>query len=116
MYRDAVDPYLRERPVRLVPRRLLHHVQHREPVDDFPKHRVLAVEVRALDVRAEELRGVGVELTPLIDMLADKNWGGMRKWVGQNSDNDFNGLFRKLFDTLEQRLEPSSMHRMNKEE
>jgi len=49
------------------------------------------------------------KLTPLVDMLADKNWGGMRKWVGQNSDNDFNTLFRKLFDTLEQRLEPSSI-------
>jgi DNA polymerase III delta prime subunit len=49
------------------------------------------------------------KLTPLVDMLADKNWGGMRKWVGQNSDNDFNSLFRKLFDTLEQRLEPSSI-------
>ena len=49
------------------------------------------------------------KLTPLVDMLADKNWGGMRKWVGQNSDNDFNTLFRKLFDTLEKRLEPSSI-------
>ena len=30
------------------PRGLLHHVQHREPIDDLAKHRVLAVEVRAL--------------------------------------------------------------------
>jgi DNA polymerase III delta prime subunit len=49
------------------------------------------------------------KLTPLVDMIADKNWGAMRKWIGQNSDNDFNTLFRKLFDTLEKRLEPSSI-------
>lgn len=49
------------------------------------------------------------KLTPLIDMIQDKNWKGMRKWVGQNSDNDFNTLFRKVFDALEKRLEPSSI-------
>ncbi len=49
------------------------------------------------------------KLTPLIDMIADKNWSGMRKWVGQNSDNDFNTLYRKVFNSLEQRLEPSSI-------
>ena len=49
------------------------------------------------------------KLTPLIDMMQDKNWTGMRKWVGQNSDNDFNTLFRKLFDSIEGKLEPSSL-------
>lgn len=49
------------------------------------------------------------KLTPLVNMLQDKNWGGMRKWVGQNSDNDFNTLYRKLFNTLELRLEPTSI-------
>ena len=49
------------------------------------------------------------KLTPLIDMIQDKNWSGMRKWVGQNSDNDFNTLYRKVFDALEKRLEPSSI-------
>ena len=49
------------------------------------------------------------KLTPLIDMLKDKKWSDMRKWVGQNSDNDFTTLFRKLFNALEQELEPSSV-------
>jgi len=49
------------------------------------------------------------KLTPLIDMIKDKNWSGMRKWVAQNSDNDFNTLYRKVFDALESRLEPSSI-------
>ena len=39
----------------------------------------------------------------------EKNWKGMRKWVGKNSDNDFNTLYRKLFNALEQRLEPTSI-------
>ena len=45
----------------------------------------------------------------MIDMIEKKNWTAMRKWVAQNSDNDFNGLYRKVFDALEQRLEPSSI-------
>jgi|TARA_B110000285_G_scaffold80556_1_gene92979 DNA polymerase III delta prime subunit len=49
------------------------------------------------------------KFTPLIDMIKDKNWSAMRKWVGQNSDNDFNTLFRKVFNALELRLQPQSI-------
>lgn len=49
------------------------------------------------------------KFTPLINMVKDKNWSGMRKWVGENSDNDFNTLFRKVFNALEQRLEGQSI-------
>ena len=49
------------------------------------------------------------KLTPLINMIKDKNWSGMRKWVGENSDNDFNTLYRKVFNALEVKLEPSSI-------
>lgn len=49
------------------------------------------------------------KLTPLINMIADKDWSGMRKWVGQNSDQDFNTLYRKVFNALESRLEASSI-------
>jgi replication factor C small subunit len=42
-------------------------------------------------------------------MLKSKDWSGMRKWVGQNADNDFNTLYRKVFNALEKRLEPSSI-------
>jgi len=49
------------------------------------------------------------KLTPLINMIREKNWGAMRKWVGQNSDNDFTSLFRKVFNTLEVQLEPTSI-------
>ena len=49
------------------------------------------------------------KLTPLINMIKDKNWSGMRKWVGENSDNDCNTLYRKVFNALEVKLEPSSI-------
>lgn len=49
------------------------------------------------------------KLTPLIDMIAEKDWSGMRKWVGKNSDQDFNVLYRKVFNALENRLESSSI-------
>ncbi len=49
------------------------------------------------------------KLRPLINMIREKNWKGMRKWVGQNSDNDFSDLFRKLFNALETELEPTSV-------
>ena len=49
------------------------------------------------------------KLRPLINMIKEKNWKGMRKWVGQNSDNDFADLFRKMFNALEIELEPTSV-------
>ena len=49
------------------------------------------------------------KLTPLLDMMKEKNWKGVRKWVGQNSDQDFNTLYRKLFNAMEKKLEPSSI-------
>ena len=49
------------------------------------------------------------KFTPLINMLQEKNWGAMRKWVGQNSDQDFTSLYRKVFNALEVILEPQSI-------
>jgi DNA polymerase III delta prime subunit len=49
------------------------------------------------------------KFTPLIDMIKEKNWKGMRKWVGQNSDNNFSSLFRKVFNALEHELEGQSI-------
>ena len=80
----------------------------------FPDFRRCINEVQRYGVSGEIDSGLLTtlseeKLTPLIDMLQTKNWSGMRKWVGQNSDNDFNSLYRKLFNALEQRLEPTSI-------
>lgn len=45
----------------------------------------------------------------LVDMLRDKNFTGMRKWVGENSDLEPNRIFRKLYDESYQLLDPSSI-------
>ena len=80
----------------------------------FPDFRRCINEVQRYGVSGEIDSGLlstlnEEKLIPLIDMIQDKNWKGMRKWVAQNSDNDFNTLYRKLFDALEKRLEPSSI-------
>ena len=33
----------------------------------------------------------------------------MRKWVGENSDNDLSVMYRKIFNALEHKLEPASI-------
>ena len=49
------------------------------------------------------------KITPLINTIKDKKWGEMRKWVGENSDNDLSVMYRKIFNALETKLEPSSI-------
>ena len=80
----------------------------------FPDFRRILNELQRYDVSGTIDSGLLSSLTeekftPLIDMLQEKNWGAMRKWVGQNSDQDFTSLYRKVFNALEVRLEPQSI-------
>ena len=45
----------------------------------------------------------------LIGFMRDKNFGTIRKWVGENSDIDTTELFRKLYDTASEVMEPNSI-------
>ena len=45
-----------------------------------------------------------VSLKELITMLKSKDFSGVRKWVGENMDNDQNVIFRKLYDTCAEYL------------
>ena len=49
------------------------------------------------------------KITPLINTLKEKKWTEMRKWVGENSDNDLSVMYRKIFNALEHKLEPASI-------
>ncbi len=49
------------------------------------------------------------KIAPLINMIRDKKWSDMRKWVGENSDNDLSVMYRKMFNALEDKLEPASI-------
>lgn len=49
-----------------------------------------------------------VSLKELISMLREKNFSGIRKWVGENLDNDMVGIFRGLYDTCSEYLTKQS--------
>jgi DNA polymerase III delta prime subunit len=42
-------------------------------------------------------------------LLKEKNFTGMRKWCADNSDQDANEIFRKIYDTASDKLELKSM-------
>jgi replication factor C small subunit len=41
--------------------------------------------------------------------LKEKDFGSMRKWVAENSDNDQTLVFRKIYDALTEYLPPKSI-------
>ena len=56
------------------------------------------------------LVNVGVEsFKQLLQMMKDKNFTDVRKWVGKNSDGDTTRIFRELYDVSSTFLEPSSV-------
>ena len=50
-----------------------------------------------------------LDITGLVDALRNKDFKTMRKWVGTNSEQDVNVLFRKLYDTAHDFLEKGSI-------
>lgn len=56
------------------------------------------------------LVNIGVEsFKQLLQMMKDKNFTEVRKWVGKNSDGDTTRIFRELYDVSSTFLEPSSV-------
>ena len=45
----------------------------------------------------------------LFSLLKEKNFTGMRKWCADNSDQDPNEIFRKIYDTATDKIELKSM-------
>lgn len=45
----------------------------------------------------------------LFTLLKEKNFTGMRKWCADNSDQDANEIFRKIYDTATDKIELKSM-------
>jgi DNA polymerase III delta prime subunit len=45
----------------------------------------------------------------LVDILKQKKFTEMRKWVGENSDMDSTTLFRKFYDTAYEKVNPKSI-------
>ena len=50
-----------------------------------------------------------IQLSTLITSLKEKNFADVRKWVGNNLDNDPVKVYRKLYDGLYDVLKPQSV-------
>ena len=52
---------------------------------------------------------IDTNIDKLVDFLSRKDYGSVRKWVVDNLDNDPNIILRNLYDSLYEKLEPSSI-------
>lgn len=50
-----------------------------------------------------------INIDQLASAMADKDFSKMRKWVVQNVDNDVPMILRKIYDTVEDYMEPDSI-------
>ena len=80
----------------------------------FPDFRKLINELQRYSVSGTIDAGILVNvsdenLKSLLTHLKNKEFSNMRKWVVQNLDNDPVKIFRKIYDTLYQSLEPSTI-------
>ena len=50
-----------------------------------------------------------ISIKELVGFLKERDFGGIRKWVNENLDNDATEVIRVLFDNLENYLEPASI-------
>ena len=80
----------------------------------FPDFRKLINELQRYSVSGSIDAGILVNvsdenLKTLITHLKNKEFSDMRKWVVNNLDNDPVKIFRKIYDTLYQSLEPSTI-------
>jgi DNA polymerase III delta prime subunit len=48
-------------------------------------------------------------IADLVQLMRDKNYTGMRKWVAENIDQDQNVIYRKLYDQASQFLKPQTV-------
>ena len=48
-------------------------------------------------------------INQLMQLLKDKEFTAIRKWVGQNIDGDVAPMFRKIYDTVSQYAKPTSI-------
>ena len=80
----------------------------------FPDNRRILNELQRYSVSGVIDKGIlvnvsDVELGNLIKSLRDKDFTSTRKWVTNNLDNDPVKIYRKLYDTLYELLNPNSV-------
>jgi DNA polymerase III delta prime subunit len=80
----------------------------------FPDYRRILNELQRYSVAGKIDSDILVNITAdsfseLIKLLKEANFTEVRKWVAKQSDSDSATLFRELFNTATQHLEPSSI-------
>ena len=83
----------------------------------FPDNRRVLNELQRYSVSGTIDKGIlasvsDINLSELVKALKDKDFSSCRKWVTGNLDNDSTTLFRKLYDSLYESLEPNSVPQM----
>ena len=80
----------------------------------FPDWRRCLNELQRYSASGEIDAGILVNISDenlkeMTGFLKEKEFGNMRKWVANNLDNDPTRIYRKIYDTLYDRLEPASV-------
>lgn len=80
----------------------------------YPDNRRILNELQRYSVNGKIDLGIlsqagEVQLKDLIKNLKEKNFTGVKEWVANNIDNDYNTIYRKIYDGLYHFLKPSSI-------
>ena len=80
----------------------------------FPDYRRVLNELQRYSVTGKIDIGIlssmtDVKLNELVEGLRDKNFKEVRRWVGTNSDNDANKIFREIYDKIYDILKPETI-------
>jgi replication factor C small subunit len=80
----------------------------------FPDYRRILNELQRYSVSGKIDSGILVNMsqesfTDLVNLMKDKNFTEVRKWVTKNSDSDTTSLFRELYDTATQHIDSNSI-------
>jgi DNA polymerase III delta prime subunit len=83
----------------------------------FPDNRRILNELQRYSVSGNIDKGIlasvaDINLSDLVKSLKNKDFASCRKWVTSNLDSDPTTIFRKLYDTLYEVLEPNSVPQM----
>jgi DNA polymerase III delta prime subunit len=80
----------------------------------FPDYRRILNELQRYSVSGKIDSGILVNMSEesfksLIKLLKEKDFAEVRKWVSKNSDSDTTSLFRELYDSAANTIEPNSV-------
>lgn len=83
-------------------------------IKHFPDYRRMINELQRYSVSGKIDSGILINLSnesykQLYNLMKDKNFTEVRKWVAQNSNNDYQSVFRELYDSSNTILDISSV-------